>query len=239
MSESMIKTLNAQQQEKLDLYAKLLQEENQRINITRITETEQIRLRHFEDSLVVLPILRKFEQESDRLCSLIDIGSGGGFPGLVLAIALPDWRVVSVESTGKKADFQQKIVDELELSNVEVYHERAEELAREQDFRERFDVATARALGQLSIIAELAMPFVRKGGRFMSWKGPKLAEEMQAGESAVRKLGGTSLREMPYHLPGEEDAVTGYRIFEAIKGGKTPGKYPRQYKDIKASPLGI
>ena len=236
--KSVLATLNQKQIEKFDLFAKILLQENEHLNLTRITDPDEIRLRHFEDSLVVLPLLNQLQSESDRLMSLIDVGSGGGFPGLALAIALPDWRIVSLEATGKKADFQELVVEELGLRNVEVYNERAEEMAKEDDFRERFDVGTARAVGHLSIIAELTMPFIRKGGTFLSWKGPKLDEEMAAGKEACKILGGRKFEQIRYALPGEDMQTSGYRIFEVFKEAKCPSTYPREYKAIKASPLG-
>ena len=238
LQKSFLQEMTQSQRELFDEYAKLLQEENKRLNLTRITEIEDIRQRHFEDSLVVLPILKEYQAGLDRTPSLIDVGSGGGFPSLALAIALPDWSFTSIEATGKKVAFQNLVVNELGLGNVEVIQARAEEVANEFDFRETFDVATNRAVGVLSMVAELCVPFVRKGGLFLTWKGPKLSQEIGSGKKALHILGCNDLEELPYTLCGENPAQSGYRLLKATKRSHTPGEYPRAFKDIKSNQLG-
>jgi 16S rRNA (guanine527-N7)-methyltransferase len=227
--------LTEKQIEQLKLFANLLQDHNKRLNLTRISETEHIWSHHFEDSLQALAILRELEAPN-RKCSLVDIGSGGGFPALVLAVALPDWDIVSIEATGKKARFQHTAAEKMGLKNIEIYPERAEKLANQFDFRGQFDAGVTRAMGRLSIIAELTMPFIRRGGKFICWKGPKLEQELPAGRAAIELLGGSDIKILPYSLPGVENS--GYRLLEAVEKTPSPGQYPRDYKAIKAAPLG-
>ena len=229
------KQLSGEQLERLDIFASLLQEYNKRLNLTRITETEHIWTHHFEDSLQALPILEQLDA-AGQAKSLIDVGSGAGFPGLVLAVALENWTVVSVEATGKKAEFQHTAAEKMGLTNVEIYHNRCELLANQFDFRAQFDAGVTRAMGRLSIIAELTMPFIRPGGRFICWKGPKLDEELIAGTTAIEMLGGGEKNIIPYTLPGVENS--GYRLLDVVQQRPAPGQYPREYKTIKASPLG-
>ncbi|MGE4286621.1 MAG: 16S rRNA (guanine(527)-N(7))-methyltransferase RsmG [Phycisphaerae bacterium] len=236
MSESLIQQLTAEQREQLEIFYRVLVEENKKLNLTRITSEEEVRVRHFEDSLAALPLLREYAAAIDWLPSLADIGSGGGFPGLVLAVALPDWRMISIEATGKKADFQYRVVEEVGLRNVEVINDRAEELASLEDYRGMFDFATNRAVGNLALIAELSGAFVREGGYFVSYKGPRADEEIIAGRKAFGILGFDEPVQIPYSNFGEEG--TSLRLVIAKKLRRTPRKYPRQYNIIKARPLG-
>jgi 16S rRNA (guanine527-N7)-methyltransferase len=229
-------SLSQRQKEQLEKLSELLRKENARSNLTRIIEPEQIMIKHFLDSLIAVEILRDYAKKSDSMPFLIDIGSGAGFPVLPLAIALPDWNFTSVEATGKKTDFQTLAVETLELGNVEIIQERAEELATDPEYRRRFDFAVTRAVGKLEIIAELTVPFLRNGGKFLTWKGPKLADEMPAGSKALKILGMSGIREIPYKLPVEEQSE--FRLVEATKIKNTPAAYPRRFTDIKNSPLG-
>ncbi len=238
LQKSFLQEMTQVQKEQFDEFARLLQEENKRLNLTRITEIEEIRQRHFEDSLVALQILREYQTTLKHSPTLIDVGSGGGFPALALAIALPNWSVTSVEATGKKVAFQNLVVKELALSNVEVVQARAEEVSGEFDFRETFDVATNRAVGALSMVAELCVPFVRKGGLFITWKGPRLSQEIDSGKKALNILGCDNIEQLPYALCGEDASQSGYRLLKATKRSHTPGEYPRAFKDIKSNPLG-
>jgi 16S rRNA (guanine527-N7)-methyltransferase len=231
---NMFNTLSDDQKKKLELYAELLIEDNKHLNLTRITEADEIRTRHFEDSLVVLPTLLDAQNQIEGRPGLIDIGSGAGFPGLVLAIALPLWQITSIEATGKKANFQQKIVAALGLTNVTIVPARAEELAQDQKYRKKFDVATVRAVGHLSINVELCVPFLRIGGLFLAWKGPKVEKEMPRATKIIKKLGLGEVEQKRYSLSG----IAGdFRIIEARKLRQTPPKYPREYKVIKKESL--
>ena len=234
-------TLSDEQREKLELFGKILLEENAKTNLTRIVEPEMIRVKHFEDSLAGLAVMDKIaEGNGSDYLEVADVGSGAGFPGLVLAIVRPNFRLTSIEATGKKARFQLRVVDELGLGNVHVVQERAEEMGKDDEYREWFDVVTARAVGQLALISELSIPLLRMGGTFLAWKGPSVVGELGVGLGAIDHLGGRLEGEISYHLEGQQ--VDGedveYRILKAVKKRHTPRSCPREYKFIKLKPLG-
>ncbi len=222
------------QKQQFERFSEMLRQENELHNLTSITDPQQIMTKHFFDSLVAVPIMVKYAETIDRAPFLVDVGSGAGFPVLPLAVALPDWNFVSIEATGKKADFQWKVIGELGLENVEVVQERAEVAGRNEEYRQRFDFAITRAVGRLEIIAELTVPLLRKGGVFLTWKGPKVEEEMPAGKKALHALGMDNIIQIPYTLPGEEESD--YRLVQAVKVKNTPPQYPREFKDIKKAP---
>lgn len=228
-------SLSSDQCTQLEAFAKFIQQENKIHNLTAITETEQIYTRHFGDSLAALPVIEAgwINKPSP---SLIDIGSGAGLPAMVLAIALPKWNITSVEATGKKVNFQRKAIDELGLKNATVIHGRAEELAHEKAYRERFDVVTARAVSALNILFELCLPFIRLGGRFIAWKGPDITAELEQANEALKVLGGQVEQIIPYSVcaPGIENP---FKLIVTEKIADTGKSYPRQYNQIKRSPL--
>lgn len=221
--------LGAEKNKQLDEFARMIEEENKIHNLTRIVGLEAIRVRHFEDSLAVLGELEKLA--CGKSLSIMDIGSGAGLPGLAIAIARPDWKVVSVDATGKKVRFQQKAVNELGLMNVEVLQGRAEDLGRVARYREKFDAVTARAVGELALLAELAMPLVRVGGKMFAWKGPAATGEIENAKSIIEKMGGGKIEEMPYRLVVEGQEMN-YRIVAVEKVKATPKGYPREFKEI-------
>lgn len=219
-------TLSEERAALLGRYLDLLLEANAVINLTRIEDRASAEVLHVADSLSLLPHLPR---DAHRL---VDVGSGGGVPGLPLAIARPDVPVTLVESTKKKADFLSRAASSLGLSNVKVYPDRAETLAR--DFgRDAFDVATARAVGALNVLVEWCLPLVKKGGKFLAMKGARLNEELPAAERAIRSLNGANATVHPVELPGTEHHV----ILEITKIGKTDPKYPRSAADVKRRPL--
>jgi len=228
----MLEKLSQQQIEKFDKFAEILQRENERLNLTRILDAHQIKVRHFEDSLVILDKLKEIEANCQTTPKLVDIGSGAGFPGLALAIALPHWPIVSIEATGKKAQFQQLTTKELALDNVQVVHGRAEILGQNKNYRQKFDVATTRAVGSLAMIAELTVPMLKIGGDFIAWKGPKVEAELCKGQERLTILGTNKLSQQKYTLPGDNQE-SDYRIIHATKISDTPQKYPREFKIIK------
>jgi 16S rRNA (guanine527-N7)-methyltransferase len=177
----------------------LLVEENKIHNLTRITDPPQIRLRHILDSLIALKVLDPPIGATSSL-SCADIGSGAGFPVLPLAVVRPQWSFLSVEATGKKAAFQRKVCKALGLSNVQIVSARAEELAHDRRYRQQFDVALARAVADLSIVAELSLGFVKAGGRLIAWKGPDAAEELRLAQKAFDQMGAPAAESVPYVL---------------------------------------
>jgi len=209
---------------KLDLYKEHIQKVNQVLNLTAIDDDEGIYLKHFYDSLLI-------EKHLKPGISLCDVGSGAGFPGLVLAIARPDIHVTLMEPTLKRCNFLNEVISLLDLKNVVVLEKRAEDAI--VDYREFFDVVTARAVAYLDILSELCVPFVKKEGLFIAMKGAKGLEELEVSEKALKKLGASVLA-----LEELFDEELGSRINILIKKDtKTPLKYPRNYGRIKKTPL--
>ncbi len=229
------KSLSENQIGRFDLFAQLLEKENTKYNLTSVSGLDEIRTRHFCDSLAAVDVI-------DRLCaspgpvSFIDVGSGAGFPSLPLAIALPHLNVTSLEATAKKVIFQQRVIDEAGIANANVFHGRAEDMAHDKDWREIFDFATARALAPLAILVELALPFVKCGGHLLAWKGPKFEMEVAEAKTAIETLAGEIVEQLPYTLKHETSEST-LRIVVIKKKDKTPEKYPRRFKSIKKNPL--
>ncbi|AQT70207.1 Ribosomal RNA small subunit methyltransferase G [Anaerohalosphaera lusitana] len=226
--------LNEDQLTKFNQLADLLVDQNRVHNLTTITAAEDIYARHFVDSLAALELLDELKPEQSEPPRLLDIGSGAGFPALPLAIALPDWDITSLEATGKKVRFQEHARNSLNLTNFTARQGRAEILAREDTYRENFDVVTARALAELRVLAELTIPFVRVGGHFLAWKGPDPAEEVDSARQAIQLLGGRVRKFYDYQLAQNRK----FTIVVIKKVTMTPAEYPREFKNIKKSPLG-
>jgi len=211
---------------KLDQFLDLLLAANATMNLTRIVDREQARILHIEDSLTLLPFL---PEGSIRIA---DVGSGGGVPGIVLAIARPDAQVTLIESTGKKAAFCQSAAAELDLTNVKVLPHRAEDAGRGKS-RESFDIVVARALGQMIWLAEWCLPLAKVGGKFLAMKGPKVQEELPPAAAAIRKLGGGKPIVHPAGIAGAE----GHVIVDIPKTGSTPAQFPRLPSFAKGKPM--
>lgn len=212
------RTLSPEQLASFDRFLELLIEANETMNLTRVTEPEKARLLHVADALTLLayiPLDTKL---------LADVGSGGGVPGIPLAIALPETKVVMVEATGKKCVFLRATAASLGLKNVDVRHARAEEVGRNVTLRDSCDVVTARAVGVLAWLAEWCLPLARKGGKMLAMKGPKLVEELVLADRAIKALnGGPPVVHQVTTLPGQ----TGHVICEIVKLGKTDPLLPR------------
>jgi 16S rRNA (guanine527-N7)-methyltransferase len=212
----------------LSRYLDLLFEANERMNLTRITDRAQAELQHVADSLTLLPHLPK---DPHRLA---DVGSGGGVPGIPLAIARPDVRVTLIEATKKKAAFLQSAAAQMGLSNVTVLEHRAEDVGRLDKYRDDFNVAVARAVATMAWLAEWCLPLVQRGGKMLAMKGPKVAEELPEAKRAILWLNGAEPIVHPVALPGTEHRV----IVEVQKLGKTDPKYPRAATAAKGKALG-
>jgi 16S rRNA (guanine527-N7)-methyltransferase len=166
----------------------------------------------------------------------LDIGSGAGFPGLVLAIVRPEWQIASLEATGKKATFQKNVCETLELKNVTVLNARAEETAHHAAYRQQFDAVMARALAAMPILAELSLGFVKIGGMALFWKGPTVNEELQAAPPAIQQMGAIVEDTLTYTLQtSDEPANLSLIVCKKIKA--TPSQYPRVFGIIKKKPL--
>lgn len=239
--------------DKLCRYSRLLLEQNQVMNLTAITEPEEVARLHFLDSAAVLTWGKAGEnggrphgaaptppsptgEPSTWLAgkTLVDVGTGAGFPGLVLKILEPSLSLTLVDSLGKRVAWLERVCEALSLDGVQCLHARAEELALEPGFRDAFDVSTSRAVASFPLLCELCLPYVRPGGVFLAMKSVDSAAEVQSGLSAVKKLGGRLLEPVDYPIPGGD--VT-HRIVGVEKASPTPKGLPRSWGKIKKAPL--
>lgn len=215
--------------DKLCRYAELLLKQNQVMNLTAIKEPDQVARLHFLDSAAVLahcgPLAGK---------SLVDVGTGAGFPGLVLKILEPSLSLTLVDSLGKRVNWLSDICEVLSLDDVRCLHARAEELALEPEFRDRFDLAASRAVAAFPLLCELCLPYVKVGGAFIAMKSVESGGEVQSGFNAVKRLGGGLLKDIDYLVPGTE--VT-HRLVVVEKRTPTPKGLPRSWGKIKKAPL--
>ena len=221
-------TLSDSQHAQLSRYLDLLLEANQRMNLTRITDRAAAEVQHVGDALTLLPHL------PTGAIRIADVGTGGGVPGIPLAVARPDAGVVLVEATKKKAAFLASAVQALGMANVSVTDARAEDAGQSAALRETFDVATARAVATLDWLAEWCLPLVKpKAGKVLAMKGARAAEELPAAAKAIKLLNGGEPLVHPVHLPGSEHRV----IVEIPKRGRTDPRYPRGATTAKGRPL--
>lgn len=207
-------------------YYTLLEEKNRQMNLTAISGEEETARLHFLDCAALLPLL-----PSGPL-SVLDVGSGAGFPGLILKLLRPELSVTLLDSQKKRVLFQQQVCDALGLESVSCLALRAEEAP--PDMRERFDVVVSRAVARLNMLAELCLPFVRTGGLFLSMKGPAAAEELEECRQAFRLLGGGNASLVSCAVPGLD---AGRWVVRTEKAGRTPSVYPRRFSQIKKQPL--
>jgi 16S rRNA (guanine527-N7)-methyltransferase len=219
-------TLSERQHDQLARYLDLLAAANQRMNLTRITDRTAAEIQHIGDALTVLPFLPPGEFR------LADVGSGGGVPGIPLAIARPDTHVMLVESTKKKAAFLKEAAAQLGLENLSVSEWRAEQVGRSNS-RETFDVVTARAVATLDWLAEWCLPLVKRGGKLLAMKGERAAEELPAARKAIKWVGGGEAVVHPIELPGTEHRV----IVEIPKVQRTDDRLPRDATVAKGKPI--
>lgn len=218
-------TLTDRQLEQLDKYAELLVEWNEVMNLTAITEPQEIEIKHFLDCLIAAKHFKGDEK-------VIDVGTGAGFPGVVLKIACPDIELCLLDSLDKRLTFLDNVLDAIG-ADAQLVHARAEDAGHDPKLREKFDVSTARAVAPLNILCEYCLPFVKTGGRFISLKGSAADDELTAAEKAIAETGGVLSSQKEYTLPdGSERA-----IIEIDKISSTPERYPRRAPAIKKKPL--
>ena len=215
---------------RFDRYLELLQEWNKKINLTAITEREEVYLKHFYDSITA-GLYVNFKEGVPSLC---DVGSGAGFPSIPLKIMYPNMRITIVDSLNKRIQFLQTIVDELGLENVHLYHDRAETFGQNSEFRASFNFVTARAVARMNVLAELCLPLVKKDGVFIAMKASNTEEELIEATKAIATLGGKLREDIQFELP--KDA--GERHIVLIdKKKETPNKYPRKPGTPNRKPL--
>ena len=224
-----LSTLNPQQLTQLERLADVFLEWNQKINLSAIRDREGVLLKHIVDSLLILPF--EWIKEGDRV---LDLGTGGGFPGLALAIAYPNAHFTLLDATEKKMKAVQAMVNKLNLSNVTCLIGRAEELGRDPDLREQFDVVVARALAEFSTLLEYCLPFVKVGGKFVAYQGPELQDDWKQYKGAAEELSSGIIDVKTARLPIEEAG----RCFVVLKKmRKISEKYPRRVGIPKKKPL--
>lgn len=209
-------------------YARLLLERNQKVNLTAITDPDCVVKLHFLDSAA---LLRAADFSGKRI---IDVGTGAGFPGLVMKIIDPSIRLTLLDSTGKKLKFVREAADELGVGDVQVLNARAEEQAMLNGFRDSFDLAVSRAVAEMRILTELTLPFVRPGGRMIAMKAFGCDEELRDAEHAVSALGGRFIDPFRYRIP-DSDLIRLAVMVEKVD--QTPRGYPRRYAKIQKNPL--
>lgn len=221
--------LNNEQIEQFIKYMKLLKEWNEKINLTAITEDEQIIKKHFIDSISIIK-----SGVIDEEASVIDVGTGAGFPGIPLKIIMPHTNITLLDSLNKRVSFLNTVISELKLNKITAIHGRAEEASKTPLFREKFDIATARAVANMNLLSEYCLPYVKKDGYFIAMKGPSGYEEVNEAKNAINVLGGKVGEVIETNIPGEE---LRHNIIIVKKVTNTPSKYPRRFAIIEKNPI--
>ena len=210
-------------------YMNLLIEWNKKINLTAITEEKDIILKHFVDSLTVLKYIKENK-------SIVDVGTGAGFPGIPLAIMNDSLKITLVDSLNKRINFLNEVCSKIKLKNTKAIHSRAEEFGQDNNYRESYDIAISRAVSNLTVLAEYLLPLVKVGGKIICMKGPDIEEELKQAKSAIDILGGKFERCDNFCLP-KSDISRNIIIINKIK--ETPKKYPRKAGTPVKTPLFI
>jgi len=214
-------------------YHKLLTEWNQVMNLTAITDFEEVCKKHFIDSLC---LVKAYKINTSTSISVMDIGTGAGFPGIPLKIAFPDLKITLLDSLNKRVGFLRTVIDDLKLNNIEAIHGRAEDYAREERYREQYDLCVSRAVANLSTLSEYCIPYVKVGGCFISYKSEKLMEEMKDADRAINILGGQVKDQIGFQIPNSDI----YRNLLIIsKEKRTPANYPRKAGIPSKKPIAL
>lgn len=213
-------TLTERQREQFDRYYELLVERNKVMNLTGITDYDDVNLKHFIDSLTIVRL-----KDMSKISTLVDVGTGAGFPGIPIKIAFPHIKIVLLDSLNKRLKFLDDVIRELDLEEIRTLHGRAEDYAKKPEYREKFDLCVSRAVANLSTLSEYCLPFVKKGGSFVSYKSGEADEEIRSSENAVNILGGKIEKIEKFMLP---DTDIGRTLVQIDKVKNTPGRYPRK-----------
>ena len=222
-------TLSDIQIQQFITYYEMLVEYNKVMNLTAITEYAEVMKKHFVDSLTLIKAY-----DITKEVSIIDIGTGAGFPGLALKIAFPNLHITLLDSLNKRIKFLNDVISKLGLTNIETIHGRAEDYAKPEKLREKFDLSVSRAVANLSTLSEYCLPFVKVGGKFISYKSEKLVEEIVTSEKAIKILGGKVDRQIEFLLPAT-DYQRNLFIIEKVKN--TPKNYPRKAGIVNKKPI--
>ena len=206
-------------------YYELLIEKNKVMNLTAITDKEDVIVKHFIDSIALIPYLIDKGININNKLKIIDIGTGAGFPGLPLKIMLPDVKFTLLDSLNKRVSFLNEVIDELKLKDIEALHGRAEDYASDNKYREKYDICVSRAVANLSTLSEYCIPFVKEDGFFISYKAGESEEEINNSKNAIKILGGKINKVEEFVLPGTDAS----RVFVFIRKQElTDKKYPRK-----------
>ena len=227
--EKMNIRLTDDQKSQFDLYYELLIEWNRIMNLTGITDYDEVNLKHFTDSLTISRII-----DMAQINTLIDVGTGAGFPGIPIKIAFPHIKVYLLDSLNKRIKFLNEVIKRLGLKNIYAFHGRAEDFAKDRQYREKFDVCVSRAVANLSTLSEYCIPFVKTGGYFVSYKGGDSDEEVIRSENAITLLGGEIENTDRFFLP---DTDMGRTLIKIRKRKSTPNRYPRKAGIPSKEPL--
>ena len=212
--------LNENMKNQFDRYYELLVEWNKVMNLTGITEYEEVNEKHFIDSLSIVKVI-----DINKIDNIIDIGTGAGFPGIPLKIAFPHLKVTLLDSLNKRIKFLNAVIDELNLNHIETIHGRAEDYAKKTEYRENYDLCVSRAVANLSTLSEYCVPYVKVGGLFISYKSGDIEEEIVKSKPAIKILGAEIENVIKFKLPGTDI----HRSFVKIKKlSTTKKKYPRK-----------
>ncbi|HGI4307480.1 TPA: 16S rRNA (guanine(527)-N(7))-methyltransferase RsmG [Streptococcus agalactiae] len=222
-------TLTDKQKKQFETYFRLLVEWNEKINLTAITDKEEVYLKHFYDSIA--PILQGYIDNSPL--SILDIGAGAGFPSIPMKILYPEIDITIIDSLNKRINFLNILANELELSGVHFFHGRAEDFGQDKVFRAKFDIITARAVARMQVLAELTIPFLKVNGRLIALKAAAAEEELISAEKALKTLFSQVTVNKNYKLPNGDDR----NITIVSKKKETPNKYPRKAGTPNKKPL--
>ena len=210
-------------------FYEMLVEWNKVMNLTGITEYDEVVMKHFVDSLSIVKV-----NGFDNVTSIIDVGTGAGFPGIPLKIVFPEIKITLLDSLNKRIKFLNAVIDELELENIETIHGRAEDFSKKEDYREQYDLCVSRAVANLATLSEYCLPYVKTGGTFISYKSGTVQEEAEEAEKAINILGGQVKDITYFKLP---DSEIDRSLVIINKKKSTPGKYPRKAGTPLKEPL--
>lgn len=214
--------LTAEMEEQFLLYYNMLIEWNSFMNLTAITDFDEVLKKHFTDSV---SLIRAIPDLAEKRFKVIDVGTGAGFPGIPLKIVFPNISVVLLDSLNKRVNFLNDVISKLQLTDITAMHGRAEDFAQNKEYRESFDLCVSRAVANLATLSEYCLPFVKKNGRFISYKSEKVSEEFEVSGKAISVLGGEYEKQVTFELP---DSDIYRNLFIIKKKSATPGKYPRK-----------